>query len=182
MQKTGKLKNWHLVIWIAVLFVVLAGCQSIAVKDPVQTPGQVTVAGKSETPDGQTQAGQPTNETNGSKVLVTKGQSYSTMAEVAAYIHEFRSLPPNFITKTEAQKLGWDNAKGNLWEVTDHKSIGGDRFGNREGLLPKAAGRQYYECDINYYGGYRGAQRIVYSNDGLVFYSADHYANFRQLY
>jgi guanyl-specific ribonuclease Sa len=177
MQKTGKLKNWHLVIWIAVLFVVLAGCQPIASKDPVQTPGQGTTAGKPEAPAGQT-----ANETGSDKVLVTKGQAYSTMAEVAAYIHEFRSLPPNYITKAEAQKLGWDNAKGNLWEVADHKSIGGDRFGNREGLLPKAAGRQYYECDINYYGGYRGAERIVYSNDGLVFYSADHYANFRQLY
>ena len=160
MQKTGKLKHWRLVMWIVVLLAVLAGCQPIAVKDPVQVPGQGTTAGQT----------------------VTKGQAYSTMAEVAAYIHEFRSLPPNYITKAEAQKLGWDNAKGNLWQVTDKKSIGGDRFGNREGLLPKAAGRQYYECDINYYGGYRGAQRIVYSNDGLVFYSADHYENFRQLY
>jgi ribonuclease T1 len=165
MQKTGKLKHWRLVIWIVVLFAVLAGCQPIASKDPVQAPGMS--ASEAEAPAGQT---------------VTKGQSYSTMAEVAAYIHEFRSLPPNFITKAEAQKLGWDNAKGNLWQVTDQKSIGGDRFGNREGLVPKAAGRQYYECDINYYGGYRGAERIVYSNDGLVFYSADHYANFRQLY
>ena len=167
MQKTYKLKNWRLVIWIAVLILFLAGCQSIAVKDPVQAPGQGTTAGKTEAPAGHT---------------VTEGQAYSTMAEVAAYIHEFRTLPPNYITKAEAQKLGWDNAKGNLWAVTDQKSIGGDRFGNREGLLPKAAGRQYYECDINYHGGYRGAERIVYSNDGLVFYSPDHYANFRQLY
>lgn len=157
MQNTGKLKHWRLVIWIVVIFAVLAGCQPLAGKDPVQALDQGTTAG------------QPANETGGSKVPVVKGQAYSTMAEVAAYIHEFRSLPPNFITKAEAQKLGWDNAKGNLWAVTDHKSIGGDRFGNREGLLPKAAGRQYYECDINYYGGYRGAERIVYSNDGLVF-------------
>ena len=182
MQKTGKLKNWRLVIWIAVLFVVLAGCQSIAFKDPVQAPGQGTSAGKAEAPAGQTQVSQPANETGGGKVQVAKGQAYSIMAEVAAYLHEFRSLPPNFITKAEAQKLGWDNAKGNLWAVTDHKSIGGDRFGNREGLLPNAAGRQYFECDINYNGGYRGAERIVYSSDGLVFYSDDHYATFKQLY
>ena len=171
-----------MVIWIVILFVVLAGCQSIAIKDPVQAPGQGTTTGKAETPAGQTQVSQPANETGDDKVQVAKGQAYSTMDEVAAYIHEFRLLPPNFITKAEAQKLGWDNAKGNLWEVTDHKSIGGDRFGNREGLLPNAAGRQYYECDINYYGGYRGAQRIVYSSDGLVFYSADHYATFKKLY
>ena len=69
---------------------------------------------------------------------------------MAAYIHEFSELPPNYITKEEAQALGWDSSQGNLWEVADKKSIGGDRFSNREGSLPKAYGRQYYECDINY--------------------------------
>ncbi len=177
MQKTGKLKNWRLAVLTALILLFLTGCQSIAVKDPVQAPGQGTSAGQTEAP-----AGQPAGETGSGEVQVIKGQAYSTMNEVAAYIHEFRTLPPNYITKAEAQVLGWDNAKGNLWAVTDHKSIGGDRFGNREGLLPHAAGRQYYECDINYNGGYRGAQRIVYSNDGLVYYSDDHYTTFRKLY
>lgn len=113
---------------------------------------------------------------------VQEGQSYSTRDEVAAYIHEFHKLPVNYITKAEAQKLGWDNSEGNLWEVADGKSIGGDRFGNFEGLLPKAKGRQYYECDIDYYGGYRGAKRIIYSSDGLIFYTEDHYKTFEQLY
>ena len=75
-----------------------------------------------------------------------------------------------------------DNSKGNLWEVTNKKSIGGDRFGNREGFLPEADTRKYYECDINYDGGYRGSERIVYSNDGLVFYTDDHYETFEKLY
>jgi ribonuclease T1 len=118
----------------------------------------------------------------GTKVIVTQGQSYSTRDEVAAYINQYHTLPPNYITKGEAQKLGWDSSKGNLWQVSNHKSIGGDRFGNLEGLLPKAAGRQYYECDINYQGGLRGAERIVYSSDGLIFYTADHYQTFRKLY
>ncbi|WP_276648398.1 ribonuclease domain-containing protein [Trichococcus flocculiformis] len=61
-------------------------------------------------------------------------------------------------------------------------SIGGDCFGNREGLLPKKSGRTYYEADIDYDGGYRGAERIVYSNDGLIFYTDDHYESFEQLY
>ena len=98
-----------------------------------------------------------------------KGHSYSTKTEVAAYIHLYNELPPNYLTKKEAMSFGWDNTKGNLWQVTDHKSIGGDIFGNREGLLPKAKGRLYYECDINYQGGYRGAERLIYSNDGLIF-------------
>ena len=113
---------------------------------------------------------------------VTEGQSYSTKDEVAAYIHQFNELPPNYLTKDEAEELGWDNSEGNLWEVTDGMSIGGDYFGNREGLLPKQSGRTYYEADIDYDGGYRGAERIVYSNDGLIFYTDDHYESFEQLY
>lgn len=69
-----------------------------------------------------------------------------------------------------------------MWDVADGKSIGGDKFGNREGLLPKKSGRQYYECDIDYNGGYRGAKRIIYSNDGLIYYTEDHYKTFEQLY
>ncbi|MGN1069057.1 MAG: ribonuclease domain-containing protein [Candidatus Fimadaptatus sp.] len=61
-------------------------------------------------------------------------------------------------------------------------SIGGDRFGNREGLLPDARGRQYYECDVNYDGGYRGGERIVFSSDGLIYYTCDHYNTFALLY
>ena len=113
---------------------------------------------------------------------VMEGQAYSTKDELAAYIHQFNELPPNYLTKNEAEELGWDNSEGNLWEVTDGMSIGGDFFGNREGLLPKKSGRTYYEADINYDGGYRGAERIVYSNDGLIFYTDDHYESFEQLY
>jgi len=98
------------------------------------------------------------------------------------YIKTYGCLPPNFITKDDAEDLGWVSSKGNLHDVAPGKSIGGDRFGNREGLLPKASGRQYYECDINYSGGHRGAERIVYSNDGLIFYTSDHYESFTQLY
>ena len=129
----------------------------------------------------------PQNETQESAEIVTsnsvtEGQSYSTKDEVAAYIHEFNELPPNYLTKDEAEALGWDNSEGNLWEVTDGMSIGGDFFGNREGLLPKKSGRTYYEADIDYDGGYRGAERIVYSDDGLIFYTEDHYESFEQLY
>lgn len=108
--------------------------------------------------------------------------SYNTLDEVSLYIHEYIKLPNNFITKKEASELGWESNKGNLWDVTDEKSIGGDRFGNREGLLPKSEGRQYYECDINYEGGYRGPERIVYSNDGLIYYTEDHYKTFTLIY
>lgn len=110
------------------------------------------------------------------------GEEYNDREHVALYIHIYDELPPNYITKDEARDLGWDSGKGNLWEVAQGKSIGGDSFGNREGLLPKAKGRSYYECDINYEGGYRGGERIVYSDDGLVYYSENHYENFVLLY
>ena len=107
---------------------------------------------------------------------------YTTPDLVAAYLHTFHKLPSNFITKKEATALGWDNSKGNLWDVTDGMSIGGDRFGNYEGTLPDKKDRTWYECDVNYNGGYRGAERIVYSNDGLIYYTDDHYETFTQLY
>ncbi len=116
------------------------------------------------------------------QLSVEKDGRYTTPEDVAEYIHTFGTLPSNFITKKEAQKLGWDNKKGNLWDVTDQMSIGGDYFGNYEGLLPEADGRKYTECDVNYEGGYRGGERIVFSNDGLIFYTDDHYESFTQLY
>ena len=61
-------------------------------------------------------------------------------------------------------------------------SIGGDYFGNRENLLPNKKNRKWYECDINYNGGYRNSERIVFSNDGLIYYTSNHYESFEQLY
>lgn len=110
------------------------------------------------------------------------GEAYSDRDGVAAYLRAYGELPPNYITKSEARALGWDSGRGNLWEVAPGRSIGGDRFGNREGLLPEADGRTWYECDVNYGGGYRGAERIVFSNDGLIYYTDDHYASFTLLY
>ncbi len=116
------------------------------------------------------------------ELSVEKDGRYTTPEDVAEYIHMFGTLPSNFITKKEARELGWDSKAGNLWEVTDHMSIGGDHFGNYEGLLPEADGRKYTECDVNYEGGYRGSERIIFSNDGLIFYTNDHYESFTQLY
>ncbi|HLS54360.1 MAG TPA: ribonuclease domain-containing protein [Tissierellaceae bacterium] len=116
------------------------------------------------------------------QVQVDEEGIYTSPEEVALYIHHFNQLPKNYITKEEARSLGWESSKGNLWEVTDQMTIGGDKFGNREGLLPQAEGRQYFECDVNYEGGFRGPERLVYSNDGLIFYTQDHYNTFQRLY
>lgn len=114
--------------------------------------------------------------------MIAQDGSYTSKEEVAEYIDTYGELPSNYITKSEARKLGWDSEAGNLDEVAPGKSIGGDKFGNYEGMLPEEDGRQYYECDIDFDGGYRNSKRIVYSNDGLIFYTDDHYETFVQLY
>ena len=107
--------------------------------------------------------------------------SYTRRDDVALYIHLYGRLPNNFITKSQAKALGWKS--GSLERYAPGKCIGGDRFYNNEGLLPKASGRLYYECDIDTLGASsRGAKRIVFSNDGLVYYTSDHYASFILLY
>ena len=107
--------------------------------------------------------------------------SYTTKDDVALYIHTYGDLPGNFITKKDAQALGWPG--GSLEPYAPGMCIGGSRFGNYEGLLPEADGRTYTECDIDTLGAdSRGAKRIVFSNDGLIYYTEDHYATFELLY
>ena len=103
---------------------------------------------------------------------------YDSMQEVAIYLTFFEELPGNYLTKKEAEALGWESRRGNLWDVADGCSIGGDRFGNREGLLPAAKGRKWTECDIDFDGGYRNGKRVVFSTDGLIYYTDDHYESF----
>lgn len=108
-------------------------------------------------------------------------ESYTAKEDVALYIHAFGCLPPNFITKEAARDLGWDG--GGLDDCAYGMCIGGDRFGNYEGLLPDAPGRYWTECDIDtLHQASRGAKRIVFSNDGLVYYTEDHYESFELLY
>lgn len=115
-------------------------------------------------------------------LLVEYGYDYFSDEEVALYLYVFRELPANYLTKNEAYDLGWVSSKGNLWSIGNGLVIGGDKFGNREGRLPDARGRQWYEADVNYEGGYRGSERILFSNDGLIYVTFDHYETFTLLY
>ena len=124
---------------------------------------------------------EPPEETASPNDLLDENGSYTTKDDVTLYLHQYSHLPPNFITKKEAQSLGWSG--GSLEPYAPGKCIGGSQFGNYEGLLPKAPGRYYTECDINTLGkSKRGAERIVFSNDGLIFYTDDHYKSFELLY
>ena len=143
-----------------------------------ETKAKETKAQETKAPETEAVETKPDANT----LTVEKDGEYNTKDEVALYIHTYGKLPKNYITKDEAQKLGWVNKQGNLWKVAPGKSIGGDRFGNYEGRLPEAKGRKYKECDIDFDGKYRNSKRIIFSNDGLIFYTEDHYNTFEQLY
>ena len=132
-------------------------------------------------PTVEVEVAEPTVEVDEPIVSIDENGTYTSRDDVALYINTYGKLPSNFITKKEAKKLGWEG--GSLEEYAPGKSIGGDYFGNYEELLPEKKGREYHECDIDTKGKKkRGAKRIIYSNDGLIYYTDDHYKTFTLLY
>lgn len=151
---------------------LLAGCAAQTPQPEATAPGTAAAATAA-------QADRPADAPT--RAPVDRDGAYFGRDEVALYIHLYGALPHNFITKAEARKLGWSG--GSVEPYAPGKAIGGDRFGNYEGALPNKKGRQYTECDIDTLGAAsRGARRIIFSNDGLVYYTGDHYATFEQLY
>ena len=160
---------------------------------PVQSPedsgqpddGQENApdSNQSDVEQGPGEGNQPAGKggDQGNKTVDENGW-YTSKEEVALYIHLYERLPDNYVTKDEAEDAGWNG--GNVERYTgEGTAIGGGYFGNREGLLPKARGRSYAECDIDTVGeNSRGSKRIVFSNDGLVYYTDDHYESFELLY
>ncbi len=155
--------------------------ESPSLEEAPGTPASDTVSSTPEDPSAQEfspESSQPEEALSS----VTEDGWYNTKEEVAEYLHLYQHLPGNYKTKKEAQDAGWSG--GSVERYTgEGTAIGGDRFGNREGLLPKAKDRQYTECDIDTVGKKsRGAKRIIFSNDGLVYYTEDHYNTFELLY
>ena len=198
--------KWALALLaILMVFTGLAGCSSKDVETALDVAIEVIevvesleametetqISSGSEQTSVQTEA-QTTSEaeteaieTEDEAAVIDEDGHYTSKEEVALYLYTYGKLPSNFITKKEAENLGWkkkDGEAGQLHVVAPGMSIGGSSFGNYEGLLPEKKGRKYFECDINYVKGNRGAERLVYSNDGLIFYTGDHYESFEQLY
>lgn len=161
-----KKKIQYIVGIIFLMLCLLTGCEGRSVS----------------TQDSTSVQSQQSEELSELQLSVEESGEYTSKDEVSAYLYEFGHLPYNFITKKEAKALGWNSKEGNLEEVAPGKSIGGDYFGNYEEVLPEADGRTYHECDIDYEGGRRNAKRIVYSDDGLIYYTEDHYETFELLY
>ncbi len=153
----------------------------VEVIEETDTPAEETEISYEETDETV-----PETEASETEVIITETQylldpdgSYTTAEDVALYLHVFGVLPGNFITKNEARALGWEG--GSLEEFAPGMCIGGDIFGNYEGVLPE--GVTYHECDINTLGASsRGAERLVYSVDGDIYYTSDHYETFELLY
>lgn len=199
MEKIKNLMSrWVFTLLAAVLVLTgLVGCSSQDVETALDVAIEVlevaeALEAESETEESDllpvtessSESQSPTEEIE-TEAAIDEDGHYTSKEEVALYIHTYGKLPSNFISKNEAEELGWKKKQGEagqLHVVAPGMSIGGSRFGNYEGLLPEAKGRKYYECDINYVKGNRGAERIVYSNDGLIFYTGDHYESFEQLY
>lgn len=187
-KNTGKIIALFMVI-CAMTLSMMTGC--VKRKSPVCTTG--TTASVTETTASvTTKASETTKETSEEtasasaekteqKAQIDENGTYDSAKDVALYIHTYNKLPPNYITKKEAKALGWNG--GSLEDYAPGKCIGGDRYGNYEGLLPEKKGRHYTECDIGTLGkSSRGAKRIVFSNDGLIYYTQDHYKTFTLMY
>ena len=167
MRRFTRLTGALLVLLL--VFSVLSGCGGAAPDVPSSTAAPAADAVSPGEPD------------KFSPAALDEGGEYTSAEDVALYLHLYAHLPQNFITKKDARALGWNG--GGLDDYADGKCIGGDRFGNYEGLLPDAPGREYHECDIDtLHAASRGAKRIVYSNDGLIYYTEDHYESFILLY
>lgn len=130
--------------------------------DPIPDPTPVPI------PDEFNDYGFPVIEINLLDYNIDQYGLYTSLAEVGGYIYLYHGLPSNFYTKSNRV----------TYTAQNKASVGGDRFYNREELLPNAKGRTYTECDIDYSGGSRNAKRIVFSSDWLIFYTSDHYASF----
>ena len=182
-----------LLLIFVLLLTLLAGCGDVsetvlnaaadiisdALADTGDTPGGTARASAPAVLPQSAPAAAAPQSADDDSAAIDKNGEYDSPEDVALYIHTYGCLPGNYITKSAAKGLGWDSSRGNLWDVAPGMSIGGDRFGNYEGKLPDG---DYRECDVNYSGGFRGSERLIYGADGSVYYTADHYESFEQLY
>ena len=97
-----------------------------------------------------------------------------------SWIKQFDELPEYYITEAELLKLGWRRGKSPAKYAPGKMATMGIYLnGNKH--LPTAPGRIWYEADINYYSGKRNRHRLLWSNDGLIFVTYDHYETFLEI-
>jgi len=175
---------FSLFVLLLAVIMLLSSCTANALEtakkkkknSPTATP-TVTAAAETATPA-------PAREATATPVpgpTATPGPMEAAQ-ELADYLFEHGELPDNFVTKKEAMALGWQTWYRNPGDISPGLTIGGDYFGNYQRLLPVVKGRKYYEADCFYNGGRRNEYRIIFSNDGHVWYTGDHYNTFIELF
>ena len=160
-KKIGK-KFSAIMTMILLMFCMITGYQGIDINAPADNGPQQNVQNKKDL----------------KAAKLDEYGTYTSRDDVVAYMKTYDRLPSNFITKEQAKELGWVKEELNFDIVAPGKSLGGGYFGNYENALPTKEGREYHECDIDYFGDDRGPKRLVYSNDGLFYYTDDHYESF----
>lgn len=123
----------------------------------------------------------PSSTTQQSSTSALSITANTDPSNVARYLRAHQTLPDYYIRKGEARRKGWVASKGNLCEVLPGRVIGGDRFSNREHRLPEQAGRSWQEADVNFSCGRRNSDRLLFSSDGLIYLTTDHYRSFQQV-
>lgn len=188
-NKIKKYKSLIIVLVLVVAVVLLAKSGKLngildffsGEEDTADTGISIVTDGTEGTSSQKTTEHHETSPPETGEEKITEDGKYYSKNDVALYIHTYGKLPSNFVTKSKAQDAGWQG--GSVEQYLSECAIGGDRFGNNEGLLPKKKGRTYYECDIDTNGqSSRGTKRIIFSDDGLIYYTSDHYESFILLY
>lgn len=175
-----KKKSEFNILRIVLLVLLIAGITYFQRNQKEEPSKQEVKAKSNQILQSQNQPSLDMQRTDSKTSSIADIEELTNETVVVNYLKKHQELPVYYITKNEARKKGWDAHKGNLCDVLPGKAIGGDKFGNREGKLPNQKGRQYYEADLNYNCGNRNADRLVFSNDGLIYITKDHYKTFQK--
>ena len=185
-MRNNRIKTLFILLLILLLAIgSLTGCKKHVDPDPSPDTDPVINTDSGGTTDPGTDT-EPDPEPGAAEspfpgVEVTEDGRYDDRYEVAAYLILYGHLPENYITKKEAEALGWSG--GSVEKYAPGCCIGGDYFGNYEGILPEKKGRTYHECDIDTLDyKNRGSRRLIYSNDGLIYYTGDHYKTYELIW
>ena len=96
------------------------------------------------------------------------------------WIANIGELPKYYASYEYALSKGWRPRKWPSNFIPNQMITRGQYF-NDDGHLPSAPGRVWFEADINYKLGKRNSQRVLWSNDGLIFVTYDHYETFYEI-
>ncbi|WP_158781485.1 ribonuclease domain-containing protein [Pantoea sp. BAV 3049] len=170
---------------VAVIFAIVATATGL--RHPAKESSHSQEAGSSHASQSASNAPSPrvTNAADDNRSGSANNRDISVLTQqqrVADYLHQHQRLPDYYLRKSEARKLGWDPSRGNLCDALPGRAIGGDRFSNREKVLPESQGRRWFEADVNYQCGRRGSDRMLYSSDGMIYVTRDHYRHVEKVY